>query len=207
MQGLEDVVRTQAGADDVQLAWAGAVHDGPLQLLVAALQELDEPGEDGRLRGRQLVADAVAGLRDVLGGSDSHLAAWELRARLEEWAEQLAERSSASFSVAVQGDEPVHRLEHDAARELLTNAARHSGATHVSALVGSDPVRGTTVRVMDDGRGMPLRVRDGYGLQVLRRRIELAGGTLHHRALTSGGTMAEVNLPPVQAMPLRRIGS
>lgn len=189
------VTSRDVGVDGERLAWASAVHDGPLQLLVAALQELAEPGDESRSRGRGLVVDAVAGLRDVLGGSDLQLDGWELRGRLEEWAEQLGELGEASYHVVIDVEAAVCRLAHDAARELLTNAARHSGASQVSAHVGSEPARGTTVRVMDDGRGMPTRVRDGFGLQVLRRRIELAGGTMRHRRLVAGGTMAEVRLP------------
>lgn len=204
MQVMEQDARMEGCGVDDRLAWASAVHDGPLQLLVAALKELDDTGEEAQSRGRQLVADAVAGLRDVLGGSDRLLSGWELEGRLEDWCEHLRGQRSADFSVAVVVDRPVARLVHDAARELLTNAARHSGAAHVSAHVESDPVQGITVRVIDDGRGMPVRVRDGYGLQILRRRVELAGGALHHRRLMAGGTLAEARLPAAtHALPLR----
>lgn len=184
--------------------WAGAVHDGPLQLLVAAMQELAEPGDDARVRARRLLADAVAGLRDVLSGSDCHLDAWELRGRLEEWADLLTQHRAIHFGIVVDVDAPVCRLAHDAARELLTNATRHSGASQVRAHVNSDAARGTTVRVFDDGCGMPVHVYDGYGLQVLRRRVELTGGSMHHRRLVAGGTMAEVQLPASAAPSVHR---
>ena len=62
------------------------------------------------------------------------------------------------------------------AQEIITNAARHSGAENLWIVV--DREEGTVrIRAHDDGRGAE-DVRDGFGLRAMRARVEALGGTL-----------------------------
>jgi len=61
-------------------------------------------------------------------------------------------------------------------QEVVTNAARHSGAENLWITVrrSGDAFE---VRARDDGRGRAA-IRDGFGLRGMRERIERAGGEL-----------------------------
>jgi two-component system NarL family sensor kinase len=86
------------------------------------------------------------------------------------------------------------------ARELLTNAAKHSGAVRVAVSVSRDR-DWLRLDVSDDGRGFDASGRhratcDGHiGLAAAERRARALGGSL---AITTGpgqGTEASVRLP------------
>lgn len=80
------------------------------------------------------------------------------------------------------------------AREAITNAVRHSGA---SQCVATLDVSGgwLTVVVADDGRGMQDHVRTGMGLISMRERTEELGGTLTVTSRPAGGTRIQSELP------------
>ncbi len=71
-------------------------------------------------------------------------------------------------------------------REALTNAAKHAGACRVDVdlRVGDGVVQ---LVVADDGRGIPAEVRRS-GLDNLRTRAEIRGGTFHIRSAPAGGS-------------------
>lgn len=64
------------------------------------------------------------------------------------------------------------------AQEALTNAVRHSGASHIELEldVGADRL---TLRVTDDGAGLPTSPVEGPGIRGMRERALLVGGSLH----------------------------
>jgi signal transduction histidine kinase len=74
------------------------------------------------------------------------------------------------------------------AQEIVTNAARHSGAENLWIVldVENGAVR---IRAHDDGRGTAV-VRDGFGLRAMRGRVEEIGGEL--RIVTTPGAGFEV---------------
>jgi signal transduction histidine kinase len=78
------------------------------------------------------------------------------------------------------------------AQEILTNAARHSGAENLwlGLLRSAD---GIALTARDDGRGSP-GVKPGNGLNGIRERVEAAGGALKIDG-ASGGFKLEVWLP------------
>lgn len=83
-----------------------------------------------------------------------------------------------------------------ALREALANVARHSRATTVSVdIVVQDNL--VTVRVVDNGRGLPPGSDSGAGngLRNLRTRAESHGGTFDVRAPADGGTRVEWMIP------------
>ena len=78
------------------------------------------------------------------------------------------------------------------AQEILTNAARHSGAQNLwLGLVRN--ADGIALTARDDGRGSP-SVKPGNGLTGIRERVEAAGGALKIDG-ASGGFRLEVWLP------------
>jgi two-component system sensor histidine kinase UhpB len=77
------------------------------------------------------------------------------------------------------------------AQEALTNVVRHAQASR--AELGLSRQGGSLVlRVVDDGRGMNPRQAEGAGIQGMRERAQLVGGTLEIRDREGGG--AEVRL-------------
>ncbi|MGR3758913.1 cache domain-containing protein [Roseobacteraceae bacterium NS-SX3] len=105
-----------------------------------------------------------------------------------------------------------NRLDQDAkialyriAQEALTNIERHSGASRVSVDLRGH-AKGATLRISDNGRGLPPakdRTGPGIGLRNMQERMEQLDGTL--RILSSrgarGGTVIEASLPLSHLLP------
>ncbi len=77
-------------------------------------------------------------------------------------------------------------------REALSNTVRHAGATEVVIELTAD--RELTVRVTDNGHGLPAGVRPS-GLANLRQRAESRGGVLELAAAQGGGTALSWRVP------------
>jgi two-component system sensor histidine kinase UhpB len=81
-------------------------------------------------------------------------------------------------------------------QEALTNVFRHAGATHVEITVtpatsrqaGSTPVDAVAVSVRDNGAGLPIDHKQGFGMIGMRERVLALGGTMTvastHRGVT-----------------------
>ena len=78
-------------------------------------------------------------------------------------------------------------------QEVVTNAARHSGAENLWITVRRT-AEGFEVRARDDGRGRA-STRDGFGLRGMRERIENAGGALTIESGTGRGFALTAFLP------------
>jgi signal transduction histidine kinase len=83
-----------------------------------------------------------------------------------------------------------------AVQESLTNVVRHACACRVDVCLeqGAGDV---CLTVRDDGRGLAADAADngGLGLEGMRERVALAGGSFHARALPAGGTEIRLRLP------------
>ena len=80
-------------------------------------------------------------------------------------------------------------------QEALSNVARHSGATEVSAALhraGSH----IELTIDDNGRGMPRGAGDSLGLRGMRERAAAARGSLELGRSASGGTRITLRIPP-----------
>jgi two-component system NarL family sensor kinase len=77
--------------------------------------------------------------------------------------------------------------------EAITNVSRHAEARNcrVRLSLPGD----LCVEVIDDGHGLPNRVRPGVGLTSMRERAEELGGTCRAVALAQGGTGVIARLP------------
>ncbi|MDQ2812325.1 MAG: sensor histidine kinase [Actinomycetota bacterium] len=105
------------------------------------------------------------------------------------------------FSLGGAAELTVYRI----VQESLTNTLRHAGAGRVQVTIGyADPE--VTVRVTDDGAAAvrtPGRSA-GHGLDGMRERVALHGGTLRAGPVTAGGWVVEAIFRPGQ--PSTRAG-
>jgi two-component system, NarL family, sensor kinase len=123
----------------------------------------------------------------------------------------LTDEFSARTGIACTFDTVVfrNRLDNEAkialyriAQEALTNIERHSGATEVSVDLRGHR-RGGTLRIIDNGCGMPLgkTPSPGLGLRNMQERIDQLGGTFQLRNRPQGGTEIEATVPLTHLLP------
>ena len=109
----------------------------------------------------------------------------------------LAARSDLPVELVIDlPQRPSHAIETIAyfcAAELLTNAAKHSGAPH--AKLEAHHQRGlVTMRISDDGTG-GARLEPGGGLAGLAERVKTVDGRLQVESPAGGPTVVTVQLP------------
>ena len=81
------------------------------------------------------------------------------------------------------------------AQESLTNALRHSGARSVTVSLKAD-TETLTLRVVDDGKGMPVHQASGTaGIAGMRERALLIGGRLSIESRPDHGTEVRLSIP------------
>lgn len=186
------------------------LHDGPQQRLVrlqmdlaaterrAAAGDTDQAAAYAREAQQQAKA-ALDELRALSRGvAPPLLADRGLVAALSALAEESPLRVGTDLDPALDAAVPpeVGRAVYFVVAELLTNAAKHSGASEatVSARVhGDDPTR-LRVTVSDDGRG-GAQFRDGHGLSGLRERLNGLRGALALESPPGGPTRIDVVVP------------
>lgn len=187
--------------------WARELHDETLQGL-ASFQVLIDSALQSRDQVR--IEQTMSTLGERIGREIEQLRTLitELRpAALDERGlqpalENLADDVSASAGIDVKanvnspnGDAGKDRLTPDAettvyriVQEALTNAVKHAGAQHVAIDVTLHE-GGVEVSVNDDGAGFdPDAPRDGYGIDGMHERVELANGTLAITSTPNVGT-------------------
>lgn len=206
---LEDrkqfVAQVMDAEDRARRRIAQLIHDDALQSLLAANQDLIEaaPGRAGVTRAHEVVSATIAHLREAMlalhpvtlerGGLEQALGAVARQAGRQGGFEVEIDIDPGALG---RNDELVLAL----ARELLSNAARHSGAEHV-ALRLAPRGDGLELVVSDDGRGMPPeRPREALatghiGLASVAQRVEAAGGELDIDSEPGRGTTVRVELP------------
>jgi two-component system NarL family sensor kinase len=186
------------------------LHDGALQYVLAARQDLDEARDTGAPeafdRLEQALAESSRLLRTTV--AELHPAVLEragLPAALRDLARTTAARAGLTADLDLDGWPVDRRTAVDAllyrtARELLGNVAKHAHAGHVTirlALVDGH----ARLTVADDGVGVGApdlahRLGEGHiGLTSHTLRVEAAGGTLALVPGATAGTVATVALP------------
>jgi two-component system sensor histidine kinase UhpB len=81
------------------------------------------------------------------------------------------------------------------AQEGLTNALRHSGARSVTVSLVAD-AETLTLRVVDDGKGLPANLPSGTaGIAGMRERALLVGGRLSIESRPDEGTEVRLSIP------------
>ncbi|HEV7492922.1 PAS domain S-box protein [Baekduia sp.] len=189
-----------------------ALHDGALQDLLAARQDLveaaatseDTAREEMLSYAREGVERAVALLREAVHALHPVvLQHGGLEAAMQAAADQAARQGNFRAEVTVDAtatglrDELVMSL----ARELLTNCAKHAQAHIVRVRVAGEN-GDVLLEVADDGRGIDAAdvaaapLHGHIGLASLTQRVEAVGGSLDlGSAPGGGGTTVVVRLP------------
>lgn len=175
------------------------LHDGPLQNLLAARLDLDElrdnPTPEGFDRLDAALRETVGDLRNTVTTLHPQVLA---QVGLSASVRDMAHRYEARWGIPVGTDiEEVGKPEaealiHRGARELLTNAHKHSRASHIDVALHRDNGE-TVLRVSDDGVGfdpeiLARRVSEGHiGLSSLVVAVESAGGSVNFEGSPGGG--------------------
>ena len=110
------------------------------------------------------------------------------------------EREALGCEPRIRFDGPVDAMDERVAaellptlREALSNVAKHSRASSVEVVVDSGEA--VTLRVLDNGRGMPAALTEGHGLPNLSERAEKLGGRCRVLSRPDGGTALEWTVP------------
>ena len=201
----EELQRTELERERMRLA--ADVHDGLAQDLALALREValleGDPGRDDAraslARLREAVHEANRIVRARLVDMSNPLWVAGIRAGVEEVVDRFARRGLPV--TASVGDAEASPAQATALmlilNEALSNAERHANASHVHVTVAG---RDGTVElaVADDGRGFAGHrpaSRGHFGLGVMSRRAEEAGGTLEISSAAGAGTRVTVRVP------------
>jgi two-component system NarL family sensor kinase len=186
------------------------LHDGAMQYVLAARQELDDLPADTDPVVAQRLREALGEALTLLRSQVAELSPAVLKqAGLVTAVQRLAEDQAARgrFAVDVDAaawtrgmDPAIESLLFDAAREFLRNTVRHARATRVSVVLASDDSAGS-VTVHDDGVGVrpgavDTRLEAGHiGLATRRIRLEAAGGRLEIESGRPPGTTMRAIVP------------
>jgi two-component system NarL family sensor kinase len=188
-------------------ALAEALHDNAVQNLLSAKHELQEASEQLRSpaldRADAALEETVRDLREALFELHPYvLDAAGLEAALAAAGERAARRGHFQLHLDAR---PVGRSRHErlllsAARELLTNVAKHANATHVTITLGESD-GSVVLSIRDDGKGfdeavLSARLAEGHvGISSQKARLESVGGELVVASTAGLGTTAEVRVP------------
>lgn len=164
-------------------------------------------------RAMELVDQGIRSIRSV----SSHLRPpllddLGLLAALRALVAEFAERSALSISLDVPAvlpdlGEDAELALFRALQEALSNIARHASATRVSVAVSVEDDDAVSLRVSDDGRGLPAggatHVNGRMGLAGMRERLAALGGVMSiaSGAGQSGGTELRARIPAESARP------
>lgn len=203
----ELLAQTMTASEEMQRRISESIHDGPLQDVLAARQELVEldlalPGDERVERALMVLQAASERLRQAT--FELHPAVLQ-QVGLGPAVEQLAAFTAArsGIEVATEIDYPIRSsvdpIMFGVARELLSNVVHHSRARHASVRLGITDQR-CVLEVADDGVGvasetMARRLGEGHiGLASHRARVDAAQGVFYF-CDTHAGTHVTVELP------------
>lgn len=187
------------------------IHDGLAQYVSAAIMHLEAyeaglpqgPGSEPTITEvlrllRQASSETrhlIAGLRppalDELGIIEA-INTLVADARLE-IPEVIFDHTGDGDRLSAEAETALFRV----AQESFTNIRRHAAATNVLITLTRQPGGATMLRISDNGKGFdPNTVTaDHFGLEGIRQRAHLLGGTARVISQPAAGTTIEVTLP------------
>jgi signal transduction histidine kinase len=197
---------------------AQELHDDPLQMLVYLARQLERLEQSpavtpelarGIDHARQTAIGTVANLRSMVQGlRPPAIERLGLVAAIRGFVADVGDHSGLRCALTVTGAE--HRLSPQAelvafriAQEAVHNAVAHADATHLGVTLSFEPAR-VVLQVADDGRGFDVRTlqatpppdgQDHFGIDGMRERAGLLGGTLAIQSATGAGTTVTAVLP------------
>lgn len=196
------------------------LHDGAIQSLYAVTLHLERLGRVAQKTPEALpeavsipeglVRDVILDLRRLLAGDLSSVG---FESTLESGLEKLtggftgSSEAGLRLSGAVPGATrwPVEFRFHvlQMAREALSNAVRHSGASTIRVDCSELPDGTALIAVRDNGRGFePASAESaGHGLRNLRLRAAQIGATIEVLSTIGTGTELLIRVPPPRTLP------
>lgn len=191
-----------------RLRIARALHDEAGQTLTAVILEIERAAAHGPESERGQMAALAAELQSTL--DEIRRISRELRPEALDDLGLINALIALSSRAERQGDLKIERnfsedlpplskeqelVIYRVAQEALTNVLRHAGATHCLIELESSDGR-VGLLVSDDGRGMPDHLSDEtIGIEGMRERALLAGGSLAIESEEKGGTTIRLNIP------------
>jgi signal transduction histidine kinase len=197
--------------------WARELHDetlqemGALKLLFSAARRSDdvETLHATLDQGVEQIAGAIERLRSLI--TDLRPASLDqlgIGPALEALVERVQRQSGIAISLRVDlayeaGRDParptpeVEGTTYRVVQEALTNAVKHSEATHIDVEVREDE-KSIDIVVRDDGRGFDAEAvagAAGFGLLGMRERIALVGGSLEVDGAPGEGAEIRARVP------------
>jgi two-component system sensor histidine kinase UhpB len=184
---------------------ARELHDEVGQTLTAVALRAEQAASQPARQGQALSEIAETVLRSL---DDVHRIGRELRPEalddlgltnaLIAMCSRVARQSGIHVERNLDGQLPplskeIELVIYRVAQEALTNALRHSGGTAVGISLRDDGDR-VTLTVIDNGRGLPTRRREG-GVRGMRERAMLIGADLHFQSQTGSGTEVRLSVP------------
>jgi len=186
---------------------AGALHDSPVQNLIAARHDLRRAQRAGDpesfVRLHEAIDLTISELREEIFNLHPHvLDHVGLSAALEQVARRHAGDGHVRITVEVDPESGLaHRqMLFALGRELLGNAAKHASASEIRLTLVRESDRVALV-VADDGCGiakgrMRQALLDGHvGLAAVKERVAALGGTLDIATAQGAGTTVRITLP------------
>ena len=189
------------------------LHDGPLQNLLAARLDLEDlrerPTPEGFDRIDAAMRDTVALLRNTVTTLHPQvLAQVGLAPAVRELVRQYEQRWDATIDCAIDevGRPAAQALLYRAARELLSNAHKHSRATRVGVVlhqaVTTSCCGWRTTGSVSTPAMLERKVADGHiGLASLVVGIEEMGGAVRFAPTPGGGATTVVTMPARRPAP------
>lgn len=195
---------------------AAELHDDTVQVLTACLVALDRLGQTVEVSERDRIAAVVGATRRTLAAATDRTRRlmFELRptslqqeglaGALRDLAEQAGEEAALRTAVAVPAERYpyiVEEIAYRTVREAIVNVRKHARASALEVVVAHEDgrVRG---RVIDDGRGFDVQAATArsrrqrrMGLDTMRERLLLAGGSVEVSSTPGAGTVVSFELP------------
>lgn len=207
MEVRRQLVSESTRADDLRNAeLAERLHDGPLQILLAARLDLDEIRERipdaGLDRVRAALHETAVGLRSTVTALHPQvLAQLGLTPAVRELLRQYETRPDITVRADLEevGRPEGQALLYRAARELLSNVNKHADASTITVGLYRSGDR-VVLTVADDGKGFDPStvvgsVAEGHiGLASLQVRVEAMGGSMAISSEPGFGTQVRVTL-------------
>jgi signal transduction histidine kinase len=187
------------------------IHDGVGQSLLALRLKLQKlaaaAGRGGGATARPpldaLAADTGVILEEVRRLSmdlrPSFVESMSLKDLLQWYGSSFAEARGLDFNIrdgSVSVPDPGPRVKDNLYRiyqEILTNIAKHAAAARVEVSLHREG-RFLVLQVADDGRGFAEAGAGGIGLETMRERAELIGGTCRYDSAPGRGTKVRVEV-------------
>lgn len=195
-----------------EMRLAAQLHDGIGQVLAAALMRLEPLQRQGGAGGAaahavgSLIEEAITQIRSVTKDLCPPVLYQKGIVLAVEWlADEMLRLRSLQVEVRQASVVPdlhsnARAVFFAAIRELLINVSKHAGVTHASVELGASSGRVYAV-VRDYGVGFdPAQSRlddsqKGFGLFLIRHRVEELGGSLNVRSHRGKGTEMRITLP------------